>query len=395
MATVTTVSYVGTQHGLTTNETPIDMTRKRMSALVPLTPLTSVSARMTSKKAKTYKPEVIQTSEMPIRATVATTEASAGTTVTITDAEVAKSIRADSIIYNLRRNDHRSVDSQPTTAAITVTISAAGSTSSAWVAGDELLIFNPNLPENDETIRRASPQDTYDYNHIQLTKIHYGLTRIEHASHTHFGGPGEKRKSLREAAHREFRLKSELSFMFGGRGSSGSGAAMTYNMGGLNYFLRDGDLARDFGGAPTWGAVKRWFGDYADLNPDKDRVTFATSRKAIQQICDYGNDKLMLTPSDKSKTFGLQIDKVKIAGLQVDLLPLPLLTGRDTSGVGWIMDWDSLWFKNLEPLMYYPDIKGVGESEILTDCYREVTSMLVANKSRFAMATGLTPESAS
>jgi hypothetical protein len=388
------VGYVGTQHGLATNETPIDMTKKRQTALVALAPLSAVGRKVTSsRKARSYKSEIIQMSEMPHSLTVATSEASASTSLTFTDSDACQSIRKDSLLYNPAKNDHRLVTAAPSSATVSVSIDAAGSTSSAWDAGDDVFILNTALPEDDETIRRASPVDTHDYNYQQLAKLHFGLTREQNEIPTQFGGPGEKRKALQRAAYREYVIKDELGLYFGGRGSAGSGASMRYTAGGLNHFLRNGDLARDFGGMFTEGAMMRWLGDYADENPDVNRITFATSREICQAVSNFGNERLRFSPSDKSKTFGLQMDKIKVHGMTVDLMPLPLLNTKTSKGMGWLIHWESLWMNDLVKVQLIRDIKNAGESEIITDCYRSITSMMVANKSRFAMATSMTPES--
>jgi len=172
----------------------------------------------------------------------------------------------------------------------------------------------------------------------------------------------------------------------GARSTSGTAPATTRTMGGLTSVLYDGTLFMDFSAGFTESGFDNWLGSYADLNPDKKRVSFIGAPNVLRQINYWLKDKIRISPN--AQRFGLNIMQYFNGPLDIDLIRHPLLVDKVTSGWGFIIDWESIMLKEVQPLTYFPDAKSVGESEVIYDIYRELTSMLIANESCHAMMVG-------
>ena len=382
----TIVSVGGTANLPATNELPVDMWSKRMSAFAALTPLTVILSKLSQEKAHNFRVDLIEEFDMPTTVEVATTEASAGVTIYVT--AYGTTLVQDTLLYNPRTDDLRLVDSTPTTNTVTVTISQGGTTSAIWKTGDILFVLPPALAENDETFRNVSVVDENVYNYVQLCKLHFSITRLENEMTTHFGGPGSKRAQLKRQKYREFRVKGELLKMFGGRASGGTAPATKYMSGGFTHFLRTGTLYKDFNGIFTETGYDNYLGAYIDQNPDAVNIAHCCAPNVIRQINYMCKDKIRISPN--TKRYGLNINSYIGGPLQVDLIPLPLLKDATTRGWGFLLDFSRIKQKDIARPTFYGDAKNVGESEIIYDCYREVTSMLVANESRHSWHVGAT-----
>ena len=386
MPTHTIVDVGGTGNLPATHELPVDMWSKRMSAMAALTPLTVILSKLSQDKAHNFRVDLIEEFDMPTTVDIATTEAAAGVTIYVT--AYGTSLVKDTLLFNPRTEDLRLVSSTPSANTVTVVISQGGTTSAIWKAGDTVFVLLPALAEDDENFREASVKDENVYNYIQLCKLQFSITRLANKMTTHFGGPGSKRAQLKKQKYREFRTKGELLKMFGGRASSGTGSSTKYFSGGLMHFLNNGTLYKDFNGMFTETGYDNYLGDYIDQNPDATNVVHACAPNVIRLINYMCKDKIRISPN--TRKYGLNISSYIGGPMQVDLVPLPLLKDSVTRGWGWLLDFTRLKQKDIDRPTYYPDCKEVGESEIIYDTYREVTSLLVANESRHSMHVGAT-----
>lgn len=382
----TIVSVGGTGNLPATNELSVDMWSKRMSSYAALTPLTVILSKLSQEKGHNFRVDLIEEFDVPTKVTIAQTEASAGTTIYVS--AYGTTLVKDTLLYNPRTDDLRLVDSTPTSNTVTVTISQGGTTSAAWKQGDEVFVLPPAIAENDETYRSASVADANIYNYVQICKLQFAITRLEDKMETHFGGAGSKRAQLKKQKYREFRIKAELLKYFGGRSSSGTAPATRYMQGGLVHFLRNGTLYKNFNGTFTESGYDNFIGDYSDQNPDVEVINHCCAPNVIRQINYMCKDKIRLSPD--SKRYGLNLNQYIGGPKKVNLIPLPLLTDATTRGWGWFLDFTRIKLKDIDRPTYYPEAKNVGESEIIYDTFREVTSMLVANESRHAMHVGAT-----
>lgn len=386
MATQTIVTTGGTANLPATNELQVDMHKKRMNALVSLTPLTSITSRLAVNPAHNFRIDLTEEHEMPTMVTIAQTESSAGTTIYVE--AYGTTLVADTLLYNPRTDDLRLVDSQPAANTVTVSISQGGTTSTVWNQGDEVHVLLPALAENDETQwRTASVANTNVYNLQQICKLQFALTRLENKMTTQFGGPGEARKQLKSQKYNEFRVKGEKLRVFGGRASSGTAPATKRMSNGIVRILKNGTHYTNFNGVFTETGFDNWIGDFADDNPDATSMTLFCAPNVRRQITYWGKDKVRLSPM--SKTYGLRIDRY-VADIDVDIVPMPILRDATTRGWMFLLDLSRIMLKDIDPPMYYPEALNVGQSENIYDTYREVTSMLVANESRHGMAVGAT-----
>jgi hypothetical protein len=359
-----------------------------MTAFGAIAPLTKILSRLAVDKAHNVTIDVIEENEMPTTVIVATSESTVGTTIVVQ--AYGTTLVKDTQLYNPVTDDIRTVDATPTTNTVTVTISQAGTTSSSvWTAGDQIEVLLPALAENDSSVRPVSVQSSRQFNYEQLAKLQYSITRTNNAQRTNFGGPGEFRSVLRRQKAREFAEKSEKLKMFGGRGTSGSGASIKRSSGGLNHFLRDGTLYKNFSGSFTESGFDNWLGDYADQNPDKETVDFLAAPNILRQIGYFAKDKIRISP--QAQQYGLRQLKQYYGGsINVNLIRAPLLKGPALSGWGWLLDFTRIELKDLEKTMWHGDAYDIGLNENILDTFRENTSMLVSNETRHAMCTGAT-----
>ena len=385
MATLTVIGTGGSANLPVTNELKIDLWKKRQTAFGAIAPLTKILSRLAVNSAHNFEIDVIEENEMPTVVIVATTESSVSTTIVVQ--AYGTTLVADTQLFNPRTNDIRTVDTTPTTQSVTVTISQAGTTSSAvWVAGDHIEVLPPQLAENDETLRPVSVQSSRVFNYQQLAKLQYAITRLNDELTTNFGGPGEFRQMLKRQKLREFTEKTEKLKMFGGRGTSGSGASIKRASGGLNHFLRSGSLFKNFNGTFTESGFDNWLGDYSDQNPDKDFVDFLCAPNILRQINYFAKPMIRISP--QAKMYGLNLMQYIGGPIKVNLIRGPLLKGPQLAGYGWLLDFTRIKLQDVSRPMFHPNAKTVGESEIIYDTYREVTSMLVSNETRHAMCIG-------
>lgn len=370
-----------------TNELPVDITKAIQNGLTGLAPMTTILQRLGNDKASNFRIDWQEAREVPHTVTVSTTESSASTTVYFQSGGM--SLVDDTLLYNPRVDDIRRVNGAVSSDTdITVAISQGGKTSTAWKAGDVVHVMLPVVPENDEAYRTSSVPDANVYNYNQLVRLQYGITRTMNALSTHFGGAGSKRQQLKQQKFREFRIKWEKTLYFGGRATINSTAATAQRlMGGMNHYLRDGTLYKDFNGIITESGWDDFLLSYYEENPDTTEVTAFVAPNVWQKISSFGKDKVRLNPG-RSKAYGLEISTYYGVGFSVNLVPLPLLNDSETRGWGWILDLGRIRMRNLESPMFYPEAKNVGEGEIIYDTYRVLTSLMIANEARHAMFVG-------
>lgn len=384
MATIFNVAGLGNYPA--TNELPVDMHKKQMSSYAGIAPLTVILGKLGEDKAHQFRIDWLEEAIMPTQLIVAVSEGSVGTSLTFT--QNATSAVFGSLLFNARNNDIRRVSAAPTTQTLTVQTNQGGKTSTVWLAGDPIEVLLTDVPEDeDEVYRPASAQDTNVYNYIQLCRLQYSMTRIANASSTWFGGPGSKRNQLKTQKYREYREKFEKMIYFGGRATTGTAPASQYQMGGLNDRLRNGTLFKDFNGIFTESGLDQFLLSYKEQNPDAKSLLLATAESVMLKIAQFAKGRIRLSPN--SKSYGMRLNEY-IGPINVDLVPLPLLNNQTTRGWAFLLDLQRIKLKYLDKTMFFPDAKGVGNSERIYDLYRSVASLMVANEERHAMFVGAT-----
>lgn len=385
---VTAGTIVSGQNLIATNELPIDMHSKMMTAEPPLTPLNVILMKLAEDPAHNFRIDWQEKKEVPTTLVVAATESSASTSISVVDN--GDTLVKDTLLYNPRNDDLRLVDANETDNTITVTISQGGKTSTVWQIGDVIHVLPPALVENDNpgnaatfTLRNKSVADENVFNFQQIVKLQYGITRSMDMVKTHFGGAGTKRQELKGQKFREYMIKKEKLLYFGGRATGGTAPATRRMAGGMTHYLKDGTLFKDYNGIFTETGFRNFLGDYKDQNPDATSIWLFAAGNVIDLIDDFGLDKVRLTPL--SKTMGLDILEYKTRGLTTKLVALPLLDIGITRGWGWLIDMERIRLKTLRRDTFFPEAYNVGMSEVIYDTYFGEYSLLLANESRHAM----------
>jgi hypothetical protein len=339
--------------------------------------------RLSTEPAFNFRVDWQEQNKIPTKITIGAVSAAATTLPVVAN---GLTLVDDTIIFNPDTMESYRVNGVGSSSATSVVIAraAAGSTAAAATAGTVCYVLPPTVAENDEIYRPASVADSNIYNYLQLIRMNYSITRVAAKMKTHFGT--NKREQLRSQKYREVREKRELMLYFGGRSAGGTAPAAVWTAGGLVHYLYNGTLYKDFNGIFTETGCDNFLGDYFDQNPDASKVALFAAPNVIRQMGYWGKNKVRISPN--SKMYGLNIDQYKGGGLEVDLIPLPLLTDPICRGWGFILDLQRIRGKVLDPVTWYGDAKGVGQSEIIYDLYRSVDSYLVGTESRHAMFVG-------
>lgn len=388
----TEVTTGGTIDQYGTNELPVDMTTPMYKWHPETAPLLAILTRLAETGAMNYRIDWMEENENPTYLEVAATEASAGTSITVVGN--AKFAVLDTLLYNPRADDLRRVSAEVSSdTALTVAVNQGGKTSTVWKSGDRVYMLLPTMTENDTdglfaaSKRAVSTVDSNVYNYVMLGKLQYRITRLTDKMKTHFTGPGGKRQQLRQKKFNEFRIKLEQHLYWGGRSTSGdNSAAEMRQMGGLNHYLRDGTLFKDFNGMMTESGWRNFLLDYKDQNPDVTEVTAFVAGQVREIINGFGTEKIRISPG-RDKTLGLYVDKY-IGPVTVNLVTLPLLTDRETRGWGWLLDLSRIKLRWIDRPEFLPDAYNKAVSEQILDTYRCSLSMVVATESKHAMFIG-------
>lgn len=386
---VTAGAIVSGEALIATNELPVDMHAKMMTAEPPLTPLNVILNRLAEDPAHNFRIDWQEKKEIPTTLVVAATESSVSTSISVVDN--GDTLVKDTLLYNPRNDDIRLVDANEDDNTLTVTINQGGKTSTVWNIGDVIHVLHPALVENDNpgnaatfTMRNKSVADENVFNYQQLTKLQFGITRTMDQVKTHFGGAGTKRQELKGQKFREYMIKKEKNLYFGGRATGGTAPATRRTAGGVTHYLKDGTLYQDFNGILTETGFRNFIGDYKDQNPDATSIWYFAAGNVIDIIGDWGLDKIRLNPM--SKTLGIDILDYKARGITIKLVALPLLDIGITRGWGWLLDMERIRLKTLRRDTFFPDAYNVGMSEVIYDTYVGEYSLLLANESRHAMS---------
>lgn len=375
---------VGGANLFATNEEKIDMHAKTWKAFPALTSILSILTKLGDDPAHAYRQDWQEENEIPTKFVVGDEVSAAGTTLNVV--ANGKVLVATTVIWNPRTNDYASVDTTPTTNAVTITRDVLGSTGAIWKAQDILWAQYPLIPEDeDDQYRPVSVVADNRYNYQQLLRMQFSVTRQGNLVATHFGGPGAKRNVLQQQKYRQVRILGEQTLIGGARSSSGTAPTSYRTMGGLNHYLRSGTLYKNFNGVFTESGFNALLGDYKDQNPDSFKVMAFIAPNVLRRVRDWAVDKVRLSP--ESTTYGIDIHRYKASGMEVDLVPCPVMNDPETKGWGFILDLDRIMLKTLDPMKFYPDLKGMS-SERIYDMYRVVHSMLLGNESRHSMFVG-------
>ena len=385
----TVVSVGGAENLPTTNELPIDMHKKLFTAFPALTPLTVILTKLSEDPAHHYQQDWIEENQIATKLVVSTELAADGTALVV--AANGDTVVKDSLVFNPRTFDMAYASATGTANAVTIVRDQGGTTGAIWLSGDVLYVLPPALVENDNynaaaTFRATSVADTRTYNLQQIVKLQYGITRVMDKVATVFGGAGTKRNQLKSQKYRETRVKQELLTYMGGRATSGTAPATRRMAGGLVHYLRNGTLFKDFNGIITESGFRSFLGDYKDQNPDATNIMLFGAGNVLDRVTDFGLGQIRINPM--STKYGLDIETYKARGLQVNMVSLPLLTDPEAKGWGFLLDLSRIKMKTLDRMTFTPDALNVGQSEVIYDTYRVVTSLLLANESRHAMFVG-------
>lgn len=378
----TVVSVAGTGNVFATNELPVDMHSKNLSAMASVTVMTSLLQRLSKDPAYNFRVDWQEQNEIPTKITIGAISSAATTLPVVAN---GKTLVLDTIIFNPDTMESYKIGSAPTSdTSVTISRAAAGSTAAAATAGTVCYVLPPAVAENDANYRASSVADSNVYNYLQLIRMNYSITRIGSQMKTHFGT--SKREALRTQKYTELRKKRELMLYFGGRSAGGTAPASVWTAGGLVHYLYNGTLYKDFGGIFTETGFDNMLGDYHDQNPDSTRIGVFAAPNVLRQVSYWAKDKIQM--STNAKQYGLNIKTYTGGGVDVDLFPLPLLTDPVCRGWGFVLDLERIRQKVLDPVTWYGDALGVGQSEIIYDLYRSVDSYLIGTESRHMMFVG-------
>jgi len=365
-----------------TNELAVDMWGKTWESYPTITPITAILSKMADTNSFNFRVDLIEQHAMPVAFTL-NNAAGTGTSLTInTD---YKALVEGTLLFNARAEDIASVDTTATTSTVTVTRSAAGTTAASWQEGDILFAMLNVIAENEaDYTEAASKQNTNVYNYHQLNRLCFAVTRTEAKMKTVHGGTF--RDMAQAQKWREYLEKKELNTYFGGRSTGGVAPATVRTMGGLWYFLKDGDLFKDFDGSLTETSFDAYLNDIYTNQPDIVNPWCFLAPGAKAKIYNFAKAKGQITlDKETSNTYGLQIDNYDYDGMMVKLVRLPLLAkSPQTNGWGWLLDMDRMTYKVLDKETLFKDIVGM-RSEIITDMYRGESSFLIANQEKHSM----------
>lgn len=386
--TVIPVGAVGTQ--FSTNEAIIDMHLKLFKHHASVTPFLSDLSRLAEGRAKSSTIRWGEIEAIPDRIVVVN---DAGTGTSLTVQSNGPSLVIDTVLYHPDLDDYATVDATPTTNAVTITRSALGSTAADWQAGDVLLVTPPMSVEDEDGVYRTSmAKQSEGFNYVGLIRMGTAITITGDETHTHWGGPGAKRRQFQEDKLDEIKRKIENMIMVMGRSASATTttSALRYP-GGVADYLSGGTLWKDFNGQFTESGFRKYLLDYVDQNPDlKGRpLKLYTSRYVIEKVANWLKNEIRIAP--ESETHGFDVFEYKAAGTRVNLIPMPLLTDPVTKGWGFIFDMDNIMMKYMDSgrLKLMKNVKDApGKTELYYDLYRTQFTLMLARESRHAMFVG-------
>jgi len=366
-------------------EKPVDMIVPMYQNFPSITPLISITTKMSVGSTNQSRVDYMESEELPdtiiLSAGVA---ASATPTIVTTQYTYA---RPFDIWYNARTDIRLLITEEGflTDMDNNIITRVLGSTATAaFVAGDVFKKIGVAFPDGSALIRPQAVVNSASYNLTQeITKFTRHTTRAMNEA-TFFGGPGSKRdennQKLLRAAKKEMELGAWLgvrdTFTIAGTNSVG----LTQTMGGIKDALTSGTNAFDFNGYMTESRLDGWLTDIYTQFPDTTMLAAFCPPKVYNRIQQLVKPLIRISPN--ATTYGLKINQYQGA-IDLDLIRCPLFSGAGLDTMMFVLDMAYLkviYQKN--PQMEFDVTKDGGN--YITDKFYALLTMILANEKRHA-----------
>lgn len=371
------------------NEKPVDMTVPMYQHYPSITPLISISTKMSQGTTTQSRVDFTEQEELP-DTIVITSAVSAGATPTLVTTQYTY-VRPYDIWYS-PRTDTRFLITETTFLADAdnniVSRVIGGSTQAALVAGDVLKKIGVAFPDGTLLIQPQAVLNTTNYNLTQeVTKYTRHTTRAMNES-TFFGGPGSKRDENNQKLLRAAKKEMELGAWFGVRDSfTLSGASgVTQTARGVQDVLKSGTNAFDFNGAITESRLDGWLADIYTQFPDATMLAAFMGPKTYQRIQQLVKPLIRISPNATS--YGLKINQYQ-GSVDLDLIRCPLFNGPYMDSFIFVLDMSYVkMIYQKTPVMEFDVTKDGGN--YTTDKFYSLHSMILANERRHAYGYNIT-----
>lgn len=386
MADLTVIQTGNSGNLYATNEKPVDMTVPMYQHYPSITPLISISAKMSQGSTNQSRVDFAEQEELPDTFVLTADVASSATPTLVTTQYTY--VRPWEIWYN-PRTDTRVIITELTHLADAdgniVSKVIGGSTQAAFLAGDVFKKIGVAFPDGELLIRPQAVLNTTSYNLTQeVTKYTRHTTRAMNEA-TFFGGPGSKRDENNQKLLRAAKKEMELGAWFGVRdsfsvtmGTAATGTIQTSR--GIKDVLTSGTNAFDFNGAMTESRLDGWLADIYTQFPDATMLAAFMGPKVYQRIQQLVKPLIRISPN--ATQYGLKINQYQ-GSVDLDLIRCPLFNGPYLDSFIFVLDMSYVkMIYQKTPVMEFDVTKDGGN--YTTDKFYSLHTMILANERRHA-----------
>jgi len=315
----TVVREAGTTNLLySTNERPIDMYKKMYESYPGLTPLLSITTKVSSDETSQSTIRWINSRDLPKTLVVTADVAIAAGTITSSQYTYA---RKNDIYYYPTTGERLRVTATPSSSAIAVTKGWGASDDLAIPAGATLIKLSPAYEENTADINPRMAVNEEEYNLTQEFDKHTRHSWRTMNESTYFGGKGTKRTEDNQKMVRDAKIELELNLWFQTLGNATGTTYYIKTARGIEEVLRSGSNFVDMHGLLTESKLDGTLADISSEWPDTPRLLGFGSHRVMNIINQIAKPLIRLSPN--SKEYGLKLNQYN-ASVDADLVPCPL-----------------------------------------------------------------------
>jgi hypothetical protein len=323
-----TVIQVGaSSNAYATNEKPIDMRPMLIKTFPALTPLTVLTAKLGTFKAKNTRVDWTEDYEVP---TTVGLQADGSTTLTIANYTY---LRKGDLLFVPRTKELIRVSATPSSVSVTVVRGIGDTTEATIYTYDTMHIISPSIEEAEDSAGARQVVAGNFYNYTQIVNHFIHTTKTTMAEENHFD-PIRIRNQAK--MWREYKVKLEKNLLFSYRASA-AGTSYNYRtMGGIVERLATGSNHLPVPGVLTQTMLDNWLVDVWTQRSDAESLTLIGSPKLIQIITQFAAPAIRVSPNVTE--FGLPFLQRYNGAVAVDLIPHPLLSTETTEEWGFLLD---------------------------------------------------------
>lgn len=385
MADPTVVPLVKSDAGFTTNERPIDMHTRIYQNYPQMFPLQAIMTRLTEETTTQDTVYWTESEILPRVVYVSAAASSGATTITVPSYTY---LNPYDLLYIPTTEEYLHVRSISTT-TITVKRAVGGTTAAAIPAGTPVQVLSPSYPEAADTATGRSVVNSEKFNYTQeMVEFIKTSDRVMNTS-THFGGKGSKRQENQRKMFYIWRTKLEMTLMLGQRDSFSDTTSgnIVKLMGGLAYYLKDGDNYLDVNGVLTESLLDEYLTNLYTAMPDEypRRLAMLASPKVINYINQIAKPRIRISPN--TKAYGMRLDTY-FGAVNLDLIPHPQMTGPTLQEWAFVVDFDYLVMKWQHRAMMFKDVY-TGRANYVEDKMYGLATLILGNQKRHGWLAGI------